>query len=277
MRYNNSETYRVYNPATRRIMESKNVILIETQSRLLPPPSEETSPQISYSSNGMDDYNIINRDFLRDLRDYTSVLEPLPGASADHIAVGRLSANPPMAELLERISEITGRDILDGEAAGPPQQGAMPGGAPTEGVSQEGVLQPLEQPELPAGAFLETPLAGSPPVQQQMHSRLEVTPAVTQVGTAAQSFERLNADKRSNSAHLAAVTTEPALSELRGLRLCSKATLADIARETYGADPTVEYAYPATTMQSFSARENTELISNTIKEAMTVSVKSANQ
>ena len=107
MRYNNSETYRVYNPATRRIMESKNVILIETQSRLLPPPSEETSPQISYSSNGMDDYNIINRDFLRDLRDYTFVLEPLSRASANHIALGGLSDNPPVAELLARISEIT--------------------------------------------------------------------------------------------------------------------------------------------------------------------------
>ena len=100
MRYNNSETYRVYNPATRRIMESKNVILIETQSRLLPPPSEETSPQISYSSNGMDDYNIINRDFLRDLRDYTSVLEPLTATSANHIAVGGLSDNLPVAATL---------------------------------------------------------------------------------------------------------------------------------------------------------------------------------
>ena len=41
----NSKSYRVYNPATRCIMESRNVIFIETPSRLLPPPSE--GPQLS--------------------------------------------------------------------------------------------------------------------------------------------------------------------------------------------------------------------------------------
>ena len=59
----------------------------------------------------MDDHNYItDDDFLRDLRDYTSVLEPLPGASAEHIAVSRLSDNPMMADLWERISEITRTD-----------------------------------------------------------------------------------------------------------------------------------------------------------------------
>ena len=64
------------------------------------------------------------------------MLEPVPGASADHIAVDRLSDNPPVAELLERISEITRRDTLDGGAEGPAQEGTMPGGEPTDRVSQ---------------------------------------------------------------------------------------------------------------------------------------------
>ena len=56
----------------------------------------------------MDNHNYItDDDFLRDLRDYTFVLEALPGAFTDHITVGGLSDNPPVAELLERISEIT--------------------------------------------------------------------------------------------------------------------------------------------------------------------------
>ena len=94
----------------------------------------------------MDDHNYItDNHFMFDLRDYTSVLEPLPGASADHFAVDGISDNPPVAELLEGISDITRRDILDGGAAGPPQQGAMPGGEPTDGVSQDGVLEPQEQ------------------------------------------------------------------------------------------------------------------------------------
>ena len=59
----------------------------------------------------MDDQNCVtDDDFLRDLRDYTSALEPFPAGSVDHIAVGGLSDNPSVAELLERISEITRRD-----------------------------------------------------------------------------------------------------------------------------------------------------------------------
>ena len=84
---------------------------------------------------------------------------------------------------------------------------------------------------------------------------------------------RRNAHNRSDSAHLAAVATGPALSELRGLRLYTKETLPDIARETYGADSAVEYAYAATTIQSCSAGENAEITPNTFKEAMTLPAK----
>ena len=43
---NNSKSYRVYDPVIRRIMESRNVIFIETPSRLLPPPSEVSHTQL---------------------------------------------------------------------------------------------------------------------------------------------------------------------------------------------------------------------------------------
>ena len=89
----------------------------------------------------------------------------------------------------------------------------MPGGEPTDGVSQEVVVEPQEQAVSPAGASLKTPLAGSQPLQQRGHSRLEATPAVTRAGTAAQSFVRRNAHNRSDSSHLAAIATGPALSE----------------------------------------------------------------
>ena len=174
---------------------------------------------------------------------------------------------------MERISEITRRDIQGGGAAEPPQEGATPGGEPTDGVSQEVVLEPQEQAVSPAGAFLETPLASSQPLQQRGHSHLEATPAVTCAGTAAQSFVRCNVQNRSDYAHLAAITTRPALSELRGLRLYTKEALPDISHETYGADSAVEYAYAATTIQSRSAGENAEITPNTFKEAMPLPVK----
>ena len=149
----------------------------------------------------------------------------------------------------------------------------MPGGKLTDGVSQEGALEPQEQPGSPAGASLQTPLGGSQPLQQRGHSRLEATPAVTRAGTATKSFVRRNANNRSDSAHLAMITTGPALSELRWLRLYTKEILPDIAHETYEADSAIEYAYAATTIQSCSVGENAEKISNTFKEAMTLGVK----
>ena len=109
-------------------------------------------------------------------------------------------------------------DKLDGGAAGPPQEGAMPGGEPEDRFTQE-ILGPQGQAVSPAGASLETPLAGSQPLQQRGHSRLEATSAVTRAGTAAKSFVRRNAYNRSVSSHLAAIATGPALSELRGPRL----------------------------------------------------------
>ena len=68
---NNSKSYRVYNPATRRIMERRNVIFIEAPSCLFRPPLEETSQQSIISpSNGMDGHNYItDDDVLSDLRD----------------------------------------------------------------------------------------------------------------------------------------------------------------------------------------------------------------
>lgn len=42
---NKSKSCRVHNTAALLIMESRNVIFIETMLRLLPPPSEEPRPQ----------------------------------------------------------------------------------------------------------------------------------------------------------------------------------------------------------------------------------------
>ena len=112
---------------------------------------------------------------------------------------------------MERVSEITRRNTLDGRATEPQQEGAMPGRELTGGVSQQDILEPQEQPESPAGASLETPLAGSQPLQPRGHSRLAATHAVTRADIAAKSSVRCNANTRSDSAHLAAITTGPAL------------------------------------------------------------------
>ena len=210
---NNSKSYRVFDPATRRIMESRNVVLIETP------------PQILRWNNDLQGHNYAtDEDFIRDVRDYTSVLDPLSGASIDHMTVGALSKNPQVAELLEKIRDITRKislqrgisELSPGEV---PQDGTSSGGAPTEGAQQEDVLEPLEQSALPGEDLLEAPLAGTSPLRQRGHSHLEVTPAVTRAGSAARSFEERKMNNHSNSSHLATIATRSALSDLRGLGL----------------------------------------------------------
>lgn len=70
-----------------------------------------------------------------------------------------------------------------------------------------------------------------------------------------------------------AITTGPALPELRGLRLHTRETLPDIAHETYKAEATIEYTYAATAIQSCSVRENAAIIPSTFKEAMCLLAK----
>lgn len=79
------------------------------------------SSQLLPSSNKTDVHNYTTDDgVLRDNRNYTSVLlkkNLLTSASADYITAGELSANPTVADLLDRINDITRRDILGGGAA----------------------------------------------------------------------------------------------------------------------------------------------------------------
>ena len=84
----------------------------------------------------------------------------------------------------------------------------MPGRELSDGALQEGVRDTQEeQSGSPAGTSLETPLIGSQPLQQQWHSHLEPTPAVTRAGTAANSFVRGNDNIHSDYVHVAAITT----------------------------------------------------------------------
>ena len=104
VRYSNgSKSYRVYNPATWRIMESRNVIFIEMPSRVLPPPLEERPMQLRGNAQAGEDRGhscITDADFLLDLRDCTLLLNPLPRASSEYITAGGLSTNPQIAQLL---------------------------------------------------------------------------------------------------------------------------------------------------------------------------------
>ena len=211
----NSKSYRVYNPATRCIMESRDVIFIETPF-LLPPSSEgsqllmqELPPRDDPDRDNKGHNYITDDDFLRDLRNYTSVVDHLGSASTDHDTASRRSENTIVVEFLGRISVITRRDLLE--------DGALSGEAsPTGEVPQGGVLERPGQPTSPADGPVEALLAGSSSLQQYKQSRHGVTPVMTRAGNAARSLRKRSAN---DSAHLAEVATDSTLFELRRLGL----------------------------------------------------------
>ena len=259
---NNSKSYRVYNPGTRRIVESRNVIFIETPSRHR--RKKLRSRLIRQATAWTTTIKSQTMTFCAILAIIFPCRNPFPALLLTTSVVGGLSDNPPVAELLGWVSEVVRRDTLDREVAGPPQEGMMPGREPTDGFSLEIALEPQAQAVSPAGASMETPLAGSQPLHQRGHSHQEATPVVARAGTAAKSFVRRNAHDRSCSSHLAAIATGPALPEIRGLRLYTKETLPDIVHETYGADSAV-IRLCRDEHSSCSVRENAEISPNTLQ------------
>ena len=108
-----SKSFRVYNSSTRNVLESRNVILIETPS-VLPEPG---------LASGFDEGEVTYNDYddmVRDVRIYTSKPDLSSPAAADQ-AVEDLSVR----DLLEKNRQTTDRD-LDFNPAGSEPSGDLP-------------------------------------------------------------------------------------------------------------------------------------------------------
>lgn len=144
----NTKSYRVYNPVTQRIMESRSVMFIETPSQLLLPSWDVAHTQGLPSCDGIDVHNYTtDDDVMWDPCDYTSVFGPFRSASENHVAAGGSSANPPVAERLGWICDITWRDMLDRRAAAFPHEGRFFGGASLEGFLKGDIMQGKASPK----------------------------------------------------------------------------------------------------------------------------------
>ena len=84
------KSYRVWNPKTRRVVESRNVTFIETSPHLLPPPSklsllqDMVSPSWYLHDDTLDTDYILYDALRRDTRDYASVLDLTANIPAHH-------------------------------------------------------------------------------------------------------------------------------------------------------------------------------------------------
>ncbi|CAM9689341.1 unnamed protein product, partial [Ascophyllum nodosum] len=78
---NESNSYRAWNPKTRRVVEARNVVFIETPPHLIPQPSQPSplprlqSSSLKFTEDTLDDNYVLNEEMLQDVRDYTAALE----------------------------------------------------------------------------------------------------------------------------------------------------------------------------------------------------------
>ena len=133
-----SLSYRVYNPATGTVRESRNVIFIETPTAMPEPDLANGLEEGEFTYDDVDD-------MVRDIRNYSSNIDLSLSPAAGQ------TVNPSVRELLNQIKDTTERDATptDHQSGDPPggddpggdSPGDSPGGespTPSEGGSPAG-------------------------------------------------------------------------------------------------------------------------------------------
>ena len=135
-----SKSYRVWNPNTHRVVERRNLPIIETPPNLLCPPSNLSPLQdLLPPSWGIDDdtleSNYIPYDnLIKDERNYTGVLDFTVNIPAGQENASGVSADPQVQELVNQICDLTRRDLLPPVATSP---GAASSAKPLPGTVSE--------------------------------------------------------------------------------------------------------------------------------------------
>ena len=104
-------SYRVWNPKTRRVVESKNVTFIENPPRLIPQPTRLSPLRELPPAKMVEDYASTD-DLLRDARDYTEVLDFNVNIPAEHANADSVDGGSGMERILEQICDVTRKDLL---------------------------------------------------------------------------------------------------------------------------------------------------------------------
>ena len=160
-----SNSYRIWNPKTRRVVESKKAIFIETPpnllsaARRLSPKQNVESLSPDFSDDMLDDSYVSHDDMLRDVQNYTSALDfgvDLPAGTV---------------ELL--LPQHASHDVTS-------PGGASPVGISPGGVTPQGSSPPAAPAPAPAPGPAPTPASAAPRATNGHVNRgtVGVTPAV---------------------------------------------------------------------------------------------------
>ena len=163
-----SKSYRVWNLKPRRVVESRNVTLLETPPPLLFPPlqlsplKDLVPPSWDLDNDNLDNDHILYGDLFRNLRNHTGVLDFTASIPANHENASGVSADPQVRRLVDQIHDLIRRELLTPSAPSPgavsPEE-RLPGAA--GGPSSGGASPPSGQgASAKTGGLSPSPRAG---------------------------------------------------------------------------------------------------------------------
>ena len=254
---NESNSYRVWNPKTRRVVEARNVVFIETPPHLIPQPSQPSplhrlqSSSLKFTEDTLDDNYVSSEEMLQDVRDYTAALD-------------------------FNIDILADRDDLHGESS---RGGVSTWNGLSGGDTPEAIIPSSSPAPSLAPAPTSAPATAASKVTTRRTSRYVqhsgVTPAVTRSQASRQNQTHAESRNQRNSNNtfvaIAKLFGSDTLSHLCKLGPFSTEAL-DIAHQMYYRGTlSAEYAYAATNLQESCLRggEN-KRIPNTFKEAISL-------
>ena len=233
----------------RRVVESRNVVFIETPpnllsaARRLSPQQDLESPSYGFSDNTLDDNYVLHNDILRDVQNYTSALD-----FGFDTSTGTVDLLLPQ-QASHGVTSPGGALAAEKNPGGVTPKGSSPPPAPTS-----------------------TSAAPRATNVRASRATVGVTPAVTRSRAASvlpvPVATRYGGGRNNNIATLAEMFQVYTLQHLRELRLRSPCYTEDIAHQAENASLNAEYAYVATNeLGSISRGESKKQIPNA--EAMT--------
>ena len=233
--------YSIWNPKTRRVVESRNVVFIETLPNLL----------------------------ASHRRTISATTRSMTTTSRTTTYCGTCGINPPLWILVSTHLPETVKVLLPQKASAGV---TSPGEAPPAGISTGGVT-PKGSSSPPA----PTPASAAPRATNGHANRgtVRVNPTVTRSREASLSpvpvATRYGGGRNNNRATLAELFEAGTLQSSSELEPGSPSYTEDIAHQTKNASFNVEYAYVAiNALGSFRGGENKEQIPNAFKKTMTL-------
>ena len=249
-----SNSYRIWNPKTHRVVENKNVVFIETQQNVLPatrrlsPQQGLESPSYDFSDDTLDDNYVSHNGMLRDMQNYTSALD--------------FGVDTPAGTTKFLLPQQASPDVTS-------LGGASPAISPSRGVTQEESSTPSAPAPAPARALAPAPGPAPTPTSAApraingriIRGTVSVMPAVTRSRAASllpvHAATRHGRGRNNNRATLVKLFEAGTLQRLSELDLGPLCYTEGIAHQAEKASFNVEYAYVATNaLGSFSGLEN---------------------